>query len=118
MNKEINWISPFQKEIVKVITDIKGMHLNQQGSQSTVWCSSSEDLKNYQFLDLHREQSGKSLALVRILVFSNTGKKETEVNLKIELYLNSYCTWDTFFEGWITSIDNLKTILQSVGLLT
>lgn len=120
----IKWDSPLQKEVVDFLLTIpvkdkpeeKLLHFN--GYSGTIWLSgnpkSSEDVS--QFYELYRTHSGKSLAGVRILVYSNV-YKEADVNLKIELYLNSYCEWYTFFDGWIPDITELKTILQSVGLL-
>lgn len=35
---------------------------------------------------------------------------------KIEMWINSYCEWYDVFEGWVDSIDELKTIFKCVGI--
>lgn len=65
------------------------------------------------FLDLKKSHSGKTLAKAQILVFTNDCE---EVELKVELYLNSYLEWETFFEGWVENLDEFKTVLKMVGL--
>lgn len=42
------------------------------------------------------------------------GKKQG--NCKIELYLPSWCSWDTFFEGFVPDLVTLKTIFNCIGI--
>ncbi len=35
---------------------------------------------------------------------------------KLELFLPDQNKWDTFFEGWVDSVDELKTIFKCVGI--
>lgn len=120
----IKWDSPLQKEVVDYLLTLSRKERPEErlfyytGCTGTIWLSGNPESSEAvsKFTELYRTHSGKGLVGVRVLVYSNN-YDEKEVNLKIELYLNSYCEWDTFFEGWITSIDNLKIILQSVGLL-
>lgn len=69
---------------------------------------------SYPYTDFKRLHSGKNPSGVRILIFS---EEDTElVNLKIEIYLNSYCEWTTFFEGWIDNMEEFEIIFKAVGL--
>lgn len=64
--------------------------------------------------DLKRLHSGKNPSGVRILIFSESNTEL--VNYKIEIYLNSYCEWYTFFEGWVDNIEEFNIIFKAVGL--
>ena len=79
----------------------------------TTWEKGDEDQGG--LVDLCREHSLKSLAKIRVLVFSNRYSEEG-LNFKIELNLSSYCEWETFFEGWVDSLDEFRLILKSVGI--
>lgn len=35
---------------------------------------------------------------------------ENQIQLKVDVYLNSYCDWDTCFEGMIPNIEFLDTL--------
>lgn len=77
-----------------------------------IW-ESFEDNEPGGFLDLNKSFSGKTLARVRVTILSET---EDGIETKIELYLNSYCTWETFFEGWLEIEEDIDSVLRMLGL--
>lgn len=67
------------------------------------------------FIDLKKEHSAKTLAKVKISFFDDR-YNTSEVEFKIEMYLNSHCTWEMVFEGWVENIKEFKLAIKMVGL--
>jgi hypothetical protein len=107
-----------QQEIVEQLSkDVRFYYHGYTGTFffRTIGEVDKEDSFSGDFLELNKRQSDKSLAKVRFYI--HTDRFETkECHFKIEMYLNSYCDWDTFFEGWVESIEEFNLILKSVGL--
>lgn len=66
------------------------------------------------FLDLKKPLGRKGLAQVRLTLISED--PEYGVEFKIEVYLNSYCYWETMFEGWLESTSDLETVFKMLGI--
>ena len=64
-------------------------------------------------LHLHKDIGKKGLGKVRIWVRADTCDG---IDLKIEIYLSSYCEWDTFFEGFLENLDDYHRVLVMLGI--
>ncbi len=65
------------------------------------------------FFDFKKNIGGKGFGKVRIILF----KEDSEgVEMKIEIWVPSYCEWYTFFEGFIESEDDYKRVLVMTGI--
>jgi hypothetical protein len=104
-----------QKEIVEyLLSDNRFSYIGYTGTHFIAsWHKG--DIQRGDFIPLKKDHSGKSSAKVEILVFPDT-YSATEVNLEIKLYLPSYLEWDTFFEGYVENIDELKLVMKMIGL--
>lgn len=115
-NRQMKYKNDLQKEIVEYL--LRDERFHYIGYTGTHWITTYEKGDKYEGsyieVDEHRLHSGKGLAKVRFLVFSQDDSPLQ--NMKIELSLNSYCEWDTFFEGWVDSLDELKLIMKCLGL--
>lgn len=105
-----------QEDIITYLLQDERFHYI--GYTGTHWFATYRKDDEYKgsFIDLNENklQSGKGLAKVRFAIFS---EDDTEfVNFKIEMELNSYASWDTFFKGWVENIEEFETVLKCVGL--
>lgn len=61
-------------------------------------------------LNLTKSHAHKDLAHIKIYYFG------LEQSVKLELRLMSYCEWESFFEGYISSLNDLKFIMDCIGI--
>ncbi len=70
--------------------------------------------------DLNITHAHKDFCMIKVyfhgfeLPEGQIGKKQS--NCRIELYLNSYYSWDTFFEGYVSNLETLKIIFNCIGI--
>lgn len=104
-----------QEEIFNLLSEDK--RFNYNGSTTTHFFCTWEkvDESEGNFIDLKKSHSEKTLAKVKVLLFTDRFENK-EVEFKIEMYLNSYCEWETICEGWAENLDEFKTALKIVGL--
>ena len=88
------------------------------GGNSFTTSNYNKESENCDFIELKLPFSGKTLAAVKIHLYNDWDYDEPKdaVKVKIEMYLNSYNMWETFFEGWIWTLDEFKFILKSLGI--
>lgn len=104
-----NWVTDFLD---------RNFYYKGRGANNGQWDSfEDEDNKGY-FLELAKPHSWKTLAHIRVRYYTQEYEqyKDCGHEITIEMYLNSYCTFDTVFEGWVENIEELKTIFKCLGI--
>lgn len=69
--------------------------------------------KTTEFLHLNKELGRKGLGKVHIRIMDETSDG---VETIIEIELNSGGVWETFFEGFLDNVEDLKNIFRMLGL--
>lgn len=64
-------------------------------------------------IDLKKDLARKGYGSFRITLFEETNQG---LELKIEMYVPSYCVTDTFFEGFVESLEDFKSIFRMLGI--
>jgi len=65
------------------------------------------------FIDLKKNLARKGYGAFEIMLFEES---EEGVELKITMYVPSYCEWDTFFEGFVESESDWDRVMVMLGL--
>lgn len=94
------------------------------GVGSDIW-STTDSLLNAdgeeevlgEFIRFKHELGGKGYGVVRITVYNPaTNYNEGRIEMKIEISISSYCEWETFFEGFLSSPEDYHHIFKMIGL--
>lgn len=97
------------------ITAFLNLNFHNIHQNPRIWTSYTEfdehpDFPIQTMTTLTKSHSNKDLAHIRIYFF------DTDENIKIELYLISCYEWESFFEGYINSVNDLKFIMTCIGI--
>ena len=65
------------------------------------------------YIDFNKPIGGKSFGRATIFLFKEDANG---LNIKIEVWLPSYCEDYTLFEGWLESPKDFTTIMRLVGI--
>ena len=113
------------------IAEFLSKNFHQPYPNKNIWCSFEEvqddggipsDLEPVfnEWRNLNVSHAHKDFCQIKVYFYGfglpaeYDGKHQS--NCTIELYLNSYCTWDTFFEGYISNLETLKIIFNCIGI--
>lgn len=107
---------PFQTDIQKQVFDeiMKLPYMRYHGYTGTIFIKSQAD----KFVDLKKPNSYSQLVQVLVLIFQYKHEeyKKFGVEIKINMTFNSSYEEEPVFQGWVESIEELKTILKTIGL--
>lgn len=97
------------------IIDFLNLNFKQIHKNPRIWVNYTSydeepDYPTEPMLNLTKSHSGKGLAHVKIYYFG------LEQSMKIELRLMSCYEWEPFFEGYISSLWDLKFIMNCIGI--
>lgn len=108
-----------KEQIIKFLNE--NLIYKGRGANNGVWESwpgkREEDEFNASFVELTKPHSWKTLGKIRVYYYINEYPELFSGHeLSIQIALNSYLEWDTFFEGWVDDIDQLKLVFKMVGI--
>ncbi len=112
------------------ITEFLYRNFQRPHSNKNIWTSyeeiqldgspPEEEMVLTEWTEFNVTHANKDFGCVKVLWFGFDQKDgqigKRQANCKIELYLNSYYTWDTFFEGYVPNLATLKIILDCIGI--
>lgn len=91
------------------------LYYKGRGGTNGVWESWEKD--KYTYFELTVPHSWKTTGKAQIYYYINEHPDlYSGHEFKIDIWLNSYCEFYTMFEGWVDSLDELKTIIKCVGI--
>jgi len=104
-----------ENEITEVLDSI--LYYKGRGANNGVWESWEGDEESSSFSDILVPHSWKTAGRIRIFYYINEYPQDYQGHeIRIEMRLLSYSDWDTVFEGWVKSSNQLRTILECVGV--
>lgn len=93
------------------------LYYKGRGANNGVWESWVDKDHQYDTFELTVPHSWKTIGKAQIWYYINEYPNDYSGHeFKIDIYLNSYCEFFTMFEGWVDSLDELKTIIKCVGI--
>lgn len=101
-------------EIKEILEEELKFNYLGRGNNLGIWATYKKGDEEYDgMIDLKKDIGGKGYGTVRLFIFGST---EQGVEIKIEIYLASYCEYYTFFEGFVETIGEFNTILKCLGI--
>ena len=102
-----------QLNIFNKITNIliKDNRFNLIGNHLWATRTNFEDIGEFIFLKKHL--AGKGYGSFEIQLFQ---ENEQGVEIKIKMYVPSYCEWNTFFEGFVENENDFIRLMVMLGL--
>lgn len=97
------------------IVEFLNANFHKVHKNPSIWTSYTEFYEDPEYpsgvlTELTKIHSHKTLAHVKIYYWG------LDESMKIELYLNSYNEWESFFEGYIKSVHDLQFIIDCIGI--
>jgi len=83
------------------------------GANLGIWSTSEMVKDDIEFYDFKKDVAHKGFGAVRIWVYE---ENQDGLNIKIEIYVPSWCDWDTMFEGYLETPEDLNTIIRLIGI--
>lgn len=87
-------------------------HFLGRGANEGMWAT-TERGRPINFINLKKPLAQKGYGAIEIVLFSSS---EYGVEMKIRLYIPSYCEWDTVFEGFMENENDFDRIMVMIGL--
>lgn len=89
-------------------------HYHGKAANGGVWMTRPKGTDDGQgMIDLKKPHSGKRTGEVRVYFY---GIDDDGLEMKIEIYLPSYCEYYTFFEGFIETENDFDRVFVMLGI--
>ena len=93
------------------------LYYKGRGANNGVWESWEGEEDESEMIHLSKPHSWKDRGKIRVYYFMNEYPDLfTGHEFHIEMYITSYCEFYDMFEGWVDTLDELKTICKCVGI--
>lgn len=105
-----------KEEIIEFLGSV--LYYKGRGANNGVWESwkSKKEIGD-NFINLPKPHSWKTLGHIRLWYYTNEYPDDyIGHEIKVDIYLNSYCEFFPMFEGWVDNIEELKTIFKCIGV--
>lgn len=101
-------------KIKQLLEEDDRFYYHGNGNNLGVFASYKKGEKEYEgMIDLKKDLGQKGYGTVRIFLFK---EDKQGLELKIEIYLPSYCQYYTFFEGFIENEIEFNLVLKMLGI--
>lgn len=111
---DISFHSDLQEQVFNYFNDRVGFHFNGR-TAATIFFNSWKKNEDRYIIDLKKPQGDDTSASISVFIYL-TSDKEYGIELKIEMFLWKYQTEEVVFQGWVENIEQLKIIMNAVGL--
>jgi len=71
------------------------------------------NLEDCEWTTFNKNIANKGFGMVRVNILSES---EDGIEIKISIYVPSYCDYDTFFEGWLQDEKDIHTVIRLIGI--
>lgn len=96
------------QQVKEIINSDNRFHYIGRAANEGVWETDPDS-----FITFSKNIARKGYGKARLTIFQ---QNENGLEIKIQIYIPSYCEWDTFFEGFLETIDDYHTIIKLIGI--
>jgi len=102
-------------EIIKAkLNADERFHYHGKGANEGLWATREKgDNTVGELIHLKKNLANKGYGAFEILLFQ---EDENGLEIKIQMYVPSYCEWDTFFEGFAENENDFDRIMVMLGI--
>lgn len=88
-------------------------HYKGRGANLGVWLTTDNEEAPTELIRLHKNLASKGYGAFKITLFNENIQG---LELKIEMFVPSFCEWETFFEGFIQTKEDFNRVLIMLGI--